>query len=92
MGLGDAKLTLSIGWLLGVSQGINALVLAFWIAAPIAVIWLYFIQKRLKSRAEIPFGPYLLIGTYLVLIFGIQVIDVHMLVDILTSLVRGFGV
>jgi leader peptidase (prepilin peptidase)/N-methyltransferase len=92
IGLGDAKLTLSIGWLLGISKGINALVLAFWIAAPVAIVWLYFVQKRLKSRTEVPFGPYLLIGTYLVLIFGIQVIDVHMLVDILKSLIFGFGV
>ncbi|MEN9604357.1 MAG: hypothetical protein RJB39_42 [Candidatus Parcubacteria bacterium] len=31
MGLGDAKLALVIGWMLGVSQGFTALVYSFWI-------------------------------------------------------------
>lgn len=33
MGLGDAKLALSIGWVLGVSKGVAALLIAFWSGA-----------------------------------------------------------
>ena len=92
MGLGDAKLTLGIGWLLGVSAGVNALVLAFWIAAAFSVIWLLSLHKKFKPRIEIPFGPYLILGLYLVLLFHIQVIDIHLLKDIIMSYLPGFRV
>lgn len=92
MGLGDAKLTMGIGWLLGVSAGINALVLAFWIAAAVSVIWLISTHKKFKPRIEVPFGPYLILGMYLVLIFQIQVIDIHLLKDIITSYLSSFTI
>jgi prepilin signal peptidase PulO-like enzyme (type II secretory pathway) len=85
MGLGDAKLVLGLGWFLGISAGINAIILAFWIAAAISVIWLYAIYGKFKHKTEIPFGPYLIIGFYLVLLFGIQVLDVHLLKDVILS-------
>ena len=85
MGLGDGKLALGIGWLLGVNGGVNAVILAFWIAAVISVAWLLFTYKRFKPRTEVPFGPYLILGLYLVLFFHIQVLDMHMLKEILLS-------
>lgn len=85
MGLGDAKLVLGLGWILGISAGVNALILAFWIAAAISVIWLYATYRRFKRKTEIPFGPYLIIGFYIVLLFGIQVLDVHLLKEIVLS-------
>ncbi len=33
MGLGDAKLIIGIGWILGLGAGANSIILAFWIAA-----------------------------------------------------------
>ena len=77
MGLGDAKLVLGIGWVLGLSAGISAIVLAFWIGAVASVAWMYIVFRKIKSRYEIPFGPYLILGMYLVLLFGIQVIDLR---------------
>ncbi len=75
MGLGDAKLILGIGWLLGLVPGISALALSFWIAAPVSLVWMYVVLRKFKSHYEIPFGPYLIVGMYLVLIFGIDVIS-----------------
>lgn len=75
MGLGDAKLVLGIGWVLGLVSGISAIVLAFWVGAIISVIWMMVVMKEFKSHYEIPFGPYLILGMYLVLFFGIRVID-----------------
>jgi len=92
MGFGDVKLMLGIGWLLGVSAGINALVLAFWIAAAASLVWLFATQKKFKPKTEIPFGPYLILGLYLVLIFHIQVIDIHLLRDIIMSYFPNFKV
>lgn len=75
MGLGDAKLVLGIGWLLGLASGLSAIILAFWIGAIVSVIWMYVVFQKIKSRYEIPFGPYLILGMYIVLLTGIQVID-----------------
>lgn len=79
MGFGDAKLVLGIGWLLGINAGINAIILSFWIGAVVSVVWLFVNYKTFKRNVEIPFGPYLVLGMYLVLIFGIQVIDLDIL-------------
>lgn len=75
MGLGDAKLVLGIGWVLGLMPGISAIVLAFWIGAIFSLIWMYIVMKKFKARYEIPFGPYLILGMYLVLFFGIRIIE-----------------
>ncbi|MFA6295693.1 MAG: prepilin peptidase [Candidatus Paceibacterota bacterium] len=85
MGLGDAKLVLGIGWLLGISGGVNAIIISFWIAAVISVAWLFVTYKKFKPRTEIPFGPYLILGMYLVLIFNIQVMDVGLLKELFMS-------
>lgn len=85
MGLGDAKLVLGLGWMLGISAGVNAIIMAFWIAAVVSVTWLFVTYRRFKPRTEIPFGPYLIIGFYLVLLFGIQVLDVHLLKYVILS-------
>jgi prepilin signal peptidase PulO-like enzyme (type II secretory pathway) len=85
MGLGDAKLVLGIGWLLGLYSGVNAIVLAFWIAAAVSVIWLILTSKEFKAKTEVPFGPYLIIGMYLVLFFEVSVIDIHILRDLVLS-------
>ena len=79
MGLGDAKLALGIGWLLGMNGGVNAVILAFWLGAAVSIAWLLIVVRHFNRRMEIPFGPYLIVGMYLVLIFGLKVLDVHTL-------------
>jgi prepilin signal peptidase PulO-like enzyme (type II secretory pathway) len=73
MGLGDAKLMLGIGWLLGLYGALNAITLAFWIGAAISVLWMLIHFGKLRGRYEIPFAPYLILGMYLVLLFNINV-------------------
>jgi prepilin signal peptidase PulO-like enzyme (type II secretory pathway) len=85
MGLGDAKLILGIGWILGLGAGINALILSFWIAAIASITWILITYGSLKPRTEVPFGPYLILGMYLVLLFGVQVLDTSLLREILTG-------
>ena len=85
MGLGDAKLVLGIGWLLGIGAGINALILAFWIGSVLSVLWLFVVYKKFKSKTEIPFGPYLILGMYLVLLFHVQILDFSLLKQVLAS-------
>lgn len=91
MGLGDAKLALSIGWLLGISYGFSAVVFAFWIGAVISLIvmgsiaLLKYVSIKtgkhinqlysVKFRSEIPFAPFLILGLLIVFFLKVSVID-----------------
>lgn len=79
IGLGDAKLALGIGWLLGLNSGASAIILAFWIGAAVSLIWMFAIYHRYKRGIEIPFGPFLVLGTVLVWLSGAQVVDLRVL-------------
>lgn len=79
MGFGDVKLAFGIGIFLGLQKGITAVALSFWIGAVVSLL-IIFSQKLInfygKSRlslstkpitmkSEIPFGPFLILGTIL---------------------------
>lgn len=70
MGLGDVKFVLVMGWLLGWSRLIVGLMAAFVFGAIVGVGLL--ITKKKKMRQEVPFGPFLVIGTVLALVWGNQ--------------------
>ena len=74
MGLGDAKLMLGLGWLLGLYAGISAVILAFWIGAAAGIILISMKGKRYTMKTEIPFGPFLILGALIVLFYGIDVL------------------
>lgn len=71
MGLGDAKLAIGLGWLLGFSQIISATVLAFWSGAVVG-LFLIFFSKKYKLKSEVPFAPFLVLGTIIVFLFGLH--------------------
>ena len=72
MGLGDFKLAVFMGLFLGWPNILIALFFAFFIGAIIGLGLIAFKGKTLKS--EIPFGPFLIIGTFLAMFFGNQII------------------
>ncbi|MCR4330335.1 MAG: prepilin peptidase, partial [Patescibacteria group bacterium] len=82
MGLGDAKLALGIGWFLGLYSAISAITLAIWIGALFGIAMvllsrverLFFNGKTFTMKSEIPFGPFLVLGTLLVFFFHIDVL------------------
>jgi leader peptidase (prepilin peptidase)/N-methyltransferase len=80
IGFGDIELMGVIGLSLGVVSGFSALMLGFWIACavmlPIVVIAR---MRQVRRNPQIPLGPFLLIGWYLVGVVGL---------DILTSILR----
>ena len=71
MGLGDAKLAIGIGWLLGLSLALSGVVLAFWIGAVVGIMLVIFSKKH-KMKSEIPFAPYLILGAFLAFIFELR--------------------
>lgn len=78
MGLGDAKLSLGIGWILGLRAGFSALVFSFWIGAFFVMLLLgyrlivkYLGRKKLGALDHhIPFGPFLIAGFFVVYLSG----------------------
>lgn len=64
LGWGDIKLSIFIGVLLGLKLGLIALVIGSCIALPYAV---YYIAK--KQEKEIPYGPFLMLGVYIVFVY-----------------------
>jgi leader peptidase (prepilin peptidase)/N-methyltransferase len=78
MGFGDAKLAVGVGFLLGLSGGVSAIVLAFWIGAAIGVILLALShwrwgRKRFNMKSEIPFAPFIVLGLLLNLLYHLNV-------------------
>jgi leader peptidase (prepilin peptidase)/N-methyltransferase len=83
IGLGDGKLVIGIGWLLGFVDGIGAIVLAFWIGAIVAIAMMLIDRlnkgsKSITMKTEIPFGPFLILGTLIQFFWSIDVIGVSM--------------
>jgi leader peptidase (prepilin peptidase)/N-methyltransferase len=71
MGLGDAKLAISLGWLLGLSRALSGVVIAFWIGAVVGLALVIFSRKH-GMKSEIPFAPYLVLGTLLAFLFELH--------------------
>jgi leader peptidase (prepilin peptidase)/N-methyltransferase len=79
MGFGDAKLALGIGWLLPFPFNVNAIIFAFWIGAAVGILLIYLPKlfagirhgfgstraQMLTMKSEIPFAPFLILGTFL---------------------------
>jgi leader peptidase (prepilin peptidase)/N-methyltransferase len=74
MGLGDVYLTAIMGFLLGWQKGFLALYIAFVTGAIFGLIIILLKHKKLKSK--IAFGPFLVIGTIIMLGWGEKIIEI----------------
>jgi len=80
IGLGDAKLVLSIGWFLGIIYGVSAIIIAFWIGAVVSILILLIFRlkhggKHITMKSEIPFAPFLIIGFIIAFFYQIDVLQ-----------------
>lgn len=71
MGWGDGALELSLGWMLGLTMGGTALMLAFWIGAAVGIV-LMMLKKGLTMRSELPFAPFLVAGALVAQFFHVD--------------------
>ena len=85
MGLGDAKLGLSIGLILGFSMGLSGIAVAFWIGSAFALTsmalsrsgkGLFAHAKGLTMKSELPFAPFLIVGAWVSLIYHLDLFHV----------------
>jgi len=67
MGMGDVKLVFFLGLFLGIFKTVVALFLAFELGAVLGVILI--LSGRAKMKTALPFGPFLIVGAVLSLLF-----------------------
>ena len=87
MGFGDAKLAVGVGLLLGLGQGMTAIVLAFWSGALVGVVLIIVgklvawrrdrraegkLRTGLTMKSEIPFAPFIIFGTAVALFYQLN--------------------
>jgi leader peptidase (prepilin peptidase) / N-methyltransferase len=82
IGLGDSKLAFGMGLYLGITQGLSALAYAFWIGASVALLKMGYERVLLKKqnvtmKSEIPFAPFLILGTLLAFLFQTDVFHIQ---------------
>jgi leader peptidase (prepilin peptidase) / N-methyltransferase len=84
MGFGDVKLALAMGWFLGLFDVFSAITFAFWIGAVVGLLLVFLskmklslwsgVFKNLTIKSEIPFAPFLIIGTGIVFFLKINLL------------------
>ena len=83
IGLGDPKLMVGIGFLLGMERGVTAVMISFWLGALVVLIYMVFLAIKNKTlspgrrvdimKIEIPFAPFLITSLLIVAISGINI-------------------
>jgi prepilin signal peptidase PulO-like enzyme (type II secretory pathway) len=75
IGGGDVRLLFVIGLLLGWQKGLLAVVVASYLATIVVVVLIAL--RRYKKKMRIPFGPFLLLATYGIFLFGDSMISAY---------------
>jgi len=68
MGMGDVKIFLPIGLILGVRLTLNSLIISFFMAGIVSVVLL--ILKKVQRKSAVPFGPFIVLAAVLVTLAG----------------------
>ena len=79
IGFGDVKLTGLIGMMLGLWGGITAIMAGIYLGAIVSIFLLVVKGKKYTLKTEIPFGPFLIIGTALVFFSAGTIVDLTLL-------------
>ncbi len=77
MGFGDVKFAFAMGFFLGFPEIAIALFLSFLIGAIVGVLIIALKKKNIKS--EIPFAPFLVIGSFLAFFLGEQILTQYLM-------------
>ena len=76
IGFGDVKLALFMGLFLGFPAILVALAIAFASGALIGIALIF--SKKKTMRSEVPFGPFLIVGTFVALFWGEPLVNFYM--------------
>ncbi|MCX7774420.1 MAG: prepilin peptidase [Clostridia bacterium] len=73
MGMGDVKLFLPIGLFLGWKLALLSLFMSVMLGGILSIILLLF--KVVDRKSAIPFGPFIILGTFIAANYGIQILN-----------------
>jgi leader peptidase (prepilin peptidase)/N-methyltransferase len=73
MGFGDVKLAFFLGLLLGFPNAVVGIFLSFILGAIIGLILV--VSRKRKLKSAVPFGPFLVIGSFIALFYGSNIIN-----------------
>jgi len=73
MGFGDVKLAIFMGLFLGYPNIIIAIYIAFIVGALVGLMGM--ISKKMTKKTQIPFGPFLILGTFVAWVWGNKILD-----------------
>ena len=89
IGLGDAKLAVPLGLLVGAELVFSLVVVAFWIGAMISLAYLAYVQlmrrgqphlrflpQQLTMKSEVPFAPFLILSFWSIFFFSVDALSV----------------
>jgi len=80
MGLGDSDIGLGIGLILGWKMLILSVFASYLIASTLGILLL--ITQLVTRKTKIAFGPYLLLGCFLILLYETQILEIYKFVFI----------
>lgn len=74
IGGGDVKLGFWLGFLVGLNMIYFLILFSYTLGSFVAILLLILSKKKMKS--EIPFGPFLVIGTWLIIFFKSEILNI----------------
>jgi len=79
MGLGDAKLVLGLGWLLGLVFGLTAIFFAFWLGTVASLFLIILSRRKITGKTEIPLAPFLIVGALIIFFLQMDFLSLSLL-------------
>ncbi len=76
MGMGDVKLLAVVGLFLGWRLTLVALLLSVLLAAIVSLVLI--LVKKVNIKSEVPFGPFIAIGTFIAMLYGWNIIEFYL--------------
>ena len=79
VGFGDILVYFGIGYLAGFIFGISVFLLSIWIGALVSLILLYLRPKKYNKKTPIPFAPFIVLATIIVMFLQLDIIGLSSL-------------
>jgi len=74
VGLGDIVIYFGVGYLAGFTFGISILAISVWLGALVSVLLMIIKPKKYNKTSKIPFTPFIVIATVIVMLFQVDIL------------------
>ena len=77
VGFGDVLVFLGVGWALGTVNGVYVFLYSVWVAGLFTIVWYMMEKKSGMMKIEIPFAPFIAIGTLIAYAYTSDMLSIH---------------